>query len=145
MTQEPQISKELQLQLYGLDCISQMAYWSHMNVEYCKIIGRVIPPSGLKDTIIMYRQSEENWLNKILRTLKGYKVAGVDMVTSLQQDMDSMNLIAMFDIISSLKKTQDMEGVADLVKELAELKDIEPIKTNLIALIRNEKTKQDAK
>lgn len=141
MTTETKISPQGTKRLYALDCISQMCYFAKINIEYCSIALKGLENGGLKDTVILYREQQQNWLNKILRSLKQYKFAGVDLYTEMVNDLEDMPMIAMFDIIGNLKMAKDMEGISDVVNELKDLEDIEPIKTNLIALIRNEKNK----
>lgn len=145
MTTTEQIpTKQFEQQVYALDCLSQMAYWSKINIEYCKTAARNLPAGGLKDAVIFYHQQEENWLNKIIRGLKGHKANGVDIYSAMKEDLEDIPMVVMFDIISDLKKAQDMEGISEIVKELSTLKSISPILTNLQAIIRNQKNKENA-
>lgn len=135
--------KKFQEQLYALDCLSQICYWAKINIEYMDTIQRRLPAGGLKDTAIYYRQNQEQWLNKMLRGLKGYQANGVDILSSMKKDLEDIPMVVMFDIISNLKRAQDMEGISEVVKELSDLPDATPILTNLKAIIKNEKYKQE--
>lgn len=138
------VDRDVELQIYGIECVAQMAYWSAINVEYCRTAARKLPAGGLKDTLIHYQQSEQNWLNKIMKALKGYSTNGVDIHSSLAKDLEETPMIAMFDIISKLKKARDIEGIADVVDELSDVHDVSKIFTNLKAIIRNQKNTENA-
>jgi hypothetical protein len=132
-------------QLYALDALSQMCYFSRISNEYLAMCCRMLPPSKLKDVVMHYRENQQNWENKLLRSLKDFgKFADVDLYSSMKKDLDSGELVAMFDIISNLKKTVDMEGVATIVEECSGLEDLDNVKTNIIAIIRNEKSRRAA-
>lgn len=133
------VTKEDKTRLYALDCISQMAYMSKMNIEYCSMALKFLPQTAIKDTVMYYRENQQNWLSRIMKSLKDYKFAGVDIYTAMKDDLDGMPMVAMFDIIGNLKKTQDMEAVATIVEEVAGIEDLSPILTNIVAIIRNEK------
>jgi hypothetical protein len=144
MTTEAQ-EKTIQVQMYGIECLSQICYWSFINIEYCSTVSKNLPAGKLKDLMIYYQQNQREWLRKIMGALKGYKAGELDLHKSMQQDLDDIPLWVMFAIISDLKRAMDMEGISEVVKEMSELKDASPILTQLKAIIKNEKYKQDAR
>lgn len=136
--------KETQLTLWCLDALAQMIYFSHLNSEYCPMIARKLPASNLKDVVIYYGQNQVDWKRKLLRALKGFKTGGLDLHEGMMKDLEDTPIMAFFDILSDLKRGRDMEGVADVVKELVDVDDISSILPNLKAIIRNQKLKEAA-
>jgi hypothetical protein len=143
-TAEQTLTKETQTQLIALDCLAQMIYLLHLTCEYCPYIAKRLPPSNLKDVVLYFGQNETNWKNKMLRALKGFKTGGVDLHAAMVKDLESAELPAYFDIMTNLKKARDLETIADLVGEMADVTDFSEIKGNLTALIRNQKYKEEA-
>lgn len=136
MTQE-------QKTLYGLDCIAEIAYFSSISIAYLDVVLKFIPQSSVKDAVLFWQETQKRWLDKTMRAARHFSMKNnIPLYDDLKSDIEGDGLLALFECIKVLKKTRDLESVSDILEESSGLIEMSPtLKTQIIALIRNEKNK----
>lgn len=107
------------LQIFALDMLAAMTYQTKFNIE-C-LDGKVMkmPPSSLRDVVMLFIENQKSWLNKLMR---GMKQIGIDK--AMQKDLSSTDLAYYSIVCEFARQTHDLQSAADLMEHISAVENI---------------------
>lgn len=120
------------IQIFALDILAAMAYQTKFNIE-C-LDGKVMkmPPSSLRDVVLLFVENQKSWVNKLLR---GMKQIGIH--EAMQQDLNSVDLANYSVVCEFARQTHDLHAAANLMEYISASKEIpEEIQEQIIELLK---------
>lgn len=102
------------IQIFALDILASMAYQTKFNVE-C-LDGKVMkmPPSPLRDVVLLFVENQKSWIKKLMR---GMKQIGIDK--AMQEDLSSADLAYYSIVCEFARQTKDLAGAANLMEYIS--------------------------
>lgn len=129
---------------YSTALISDLCYSTSYFVGHIEMILPKMKPSGLKDVIYGYEQMCKNYLGKMMKALKDYSIKNNStLYESMRQDLEGLPILDLFAALDALKKSKDISVVAEIIEACVDVEDMGAIKTNILALVRNQKSKEN--
>lgn len=112
--QTDQNATEYDVQIFALDILASMAYQTKFNVE-C-LDGKVMkmPPSPLRDVVLLFVENQKSWINKLMR---GMKKIGIDK--AMQDDLSSADLANYSIVCEFARQTRDLNAAANLMEYIS--------------------------
>jgi hypothetical protein len=107
------------VQIFALDMIASMAYQTKFNV--LSLDGKVMkmPPSPLKDVVLLFVENQKSWLNKLMR---GMRQIGIDK--AMQDDLSSVDLANYAVVCEFARQTHDLHAAANLMEYISAAENI---------------------
>lgn len=120
------------LQIFALDMLASMTYQTKFNVESLERKAVKLPPSPLKDIVILFVENQRSWVNKLMR---GMKKIGIDK--SMENDLNSVELPLYSIVCEYARQTHDLDAACNLMEYISAASQI-PDETQeaIIALLK---------
>lgn len=123
---------EADIQLYALDMLASMTYQTKFNVETLEKKAIRLPPSPLKDIVIIFVENQRSWVNKLLR---GMKKIGIDK--SMENDLNSEELPLYSIVCEYARQTRDLHAAANLMEYISAAQEIPiEIQEQIVAILK---------
>lgn len=120
------------LQIFALDMLAAMTYQTKFNVESLERKAVKLPPSALKDVVILFVENQRSWVNKLLR---GMRQIGIDK--SMENDLNSVELPLYSIVCEYARQTHDLDAACNLMEHISAVVEIpKSIQDQIIELLK---------
>lgn len=107
------------MQIVALDFVAAMIYQTKLNIMCMDRKVLKLPPSPLKDVVIMFVENQKNWMRKLMKGLDA-----IGLKENMERDLNSEELDYYNVICEFARQTNDMPAAADLMEHIAQAKEI---------------------
>lgn len=128
---------------WAVSILADMCYHTSHHIKTIEMIYSFLPTGKLKTFTSKYKAVEALWRDRLLFAFREMgKSFGAEYKADMQRDLEGEEIFAYVDLITDAKRCLDMEGVSEIVKLLANVKDVAAIKNNLTLIIQNQINKE---